>query len=268
MMKKLFGFIGCGNMGGTLARVVAKKIGGDNVAVADFDESKTSAIRDEFGVMVLTAEEIAKSCRFVVLGVKPQALDSVFSTLADALKENEEVTLITMAAGVSISTLRQKAKGTYPVVRIMPNTPCGLEAGVIAYATDGVSQWEESTFLSAFADAGLIDKTTEDKLDAVTALTGSGPAFVYLFAAALAKGGEECGLDKDTSLRYAAKTLEGAAKMLQKYGDAETLCKNVCSPNGTTIEGVNTLREQNFEEISSSAIKAAYRRALELKNNS
>ena len=89
-----------------------------------------------------------------------------------------------------------------------------------------------------------------------------------MFAAALAKGGETCGLDADTSLQYAAKTLEGAAKMLQKYGDAETLCKNVCSPGGTTIEGVNTLKGQNFEEISASAIVAAYKRALELKNNS
>ncbi|MBQ8428395.1 MAG: pyrroline-5-carboxylate reductase [Clostridia bacterium] len=267
-MRYLFGFIGCGNMGGTLARVAAKKIGGDKVAVADFDASKTAAIHDELGAVVLSAEEIAKVCKFVVLGVKPQALDGVFTTLAPALKENSDVTLITMAAGVSIAALRQKAGFEYPTIRIMPNTPCGLGAGVIAYTPDGVSQANEATFLEAFSNSGLIDKTTEDKLDAVTALTGSGPAFVYLFAAALAKGGEECGLEKDASLSYVAKTLEGAAKMLQKYGDAETLCKNVCSPNGTTIEGVNTLREQNFEEISASAIKAAYRRALELKSNS
>lgn len=267
-MRYLFGFIGCGNMGGTLARMVAKKIGGDKVAVADFDDSKTKAIAKEYGAKVSTGEEIAKTCQFVVLGVKPQVLDKAFETLAPALKENPDVTLITMAAGVAIDSLRKKAQGNYPVIRIMPNTPCGLGAGVIAYATADVTTAAEEVFLDAFAETGLIDKTAEENLDVVTALTGSGPAFVYLFAAALAKGGEECGLDKETALKYSAKTLEGAAKMLQKYGDAETLCKNVCSPNGTTIEGVNALKEKDFEEISASAVKAAYRRALELKNNS
>jgi len=266
-MRKQFGFIGCGNMGGTLARLVAEKVGGDKVAVADFDSAKTKAIADQFGTSVTTAEEIASSCHFVVLGVKPQALDSVFATLAAALEKNPDVTIISMAAGVKIATLREKAKKEYPVIRIMPNTPCGLGAGVIAYTADKVSGADEEAFLDAFSGAGLIDKTTEDNMNVVTALTGSGPAFVYLFAAALAKGGEKCGLDKERALKYAAKTLEGAAKMLQKYGDAETLCNNVCSPNGTTIEGVNALRDQNFEEISASAVEAAYRRAVELSGD-
>ena len=86
-MRKQFGFIGCGNMGGTLARLVAEKVGGDKVAVADFDSAKTKAIADQFGTSVTTAEEIASSCHFVVLGVKPQALDSVFATLAAALEK-------------------------------------------------------------------------------------------------------------------------------------------------------------------------------------
>lgn len=266
-MAYTFGFIGCGNMGGTLARLVAAKMGGNQVSVADFDGSKTAAISAEYGAIPLSSEEVARQSKFVVLGVKPQALDVVMESLAPSLRKNRDVVLITMAAGVTIESLRKKAGADYPVIRIMPNTPCGLGAGVVAYCTDGVTKAEESLFLDAFSGAGLIDKTAEEHLDVVTALTGSGPAFVYLFADALAKGAQSCGLDAETALKYAAKTLEGGAKMLQKYGDAERLCKNVCSPNGTTIEGVNALKERNFEEISASAVKAAYRRALELKNN-
>ncbi len=263
----LFGFIGCGNMGGTLARLVAAKVGGDKVCVADFDSAKTQAIANEYGATVKTGEEIAKSCQYVVIGLKPQILDTAFQTLAPALRENKKAVLVSMAAGVSIDSLIKKA-GNLPVIRMMPNTPCGLGAGVIAYATKGVSKEEEEVFLDAFSGAGLVDKTAEENLDVVTALTGSGPAFAYLFAAALADGAVKCGMDRKTAESYAAKMLEGSAKMLQKYGDPETLCKNVCSPNGTTVEGVNALKGQDFEQISASAIEAAYRRALELKSNS
>ena len=142
-MKYSFGFIGCGNMGGTLAAAVAKTVGGAAVAVYDRDESKSNALRETYGVSVLDGTALVKACKFVVLGVKPQVMENALAELKNARAENENVTLITMAAGLSISAIRAMAGGEYPVIRIMPNTPCALGKGVVLYATDGVSQCDE-----------------------------------------------------------------------------------------------------------------------------
>ena len=266
-MKYTFGFIGCGNMGGTLAATVATTVGGERVAVYDRDESKSGALRDRYGVAILDGAQLAKECKFVVLGVKPQVMAGALEELRSALAENENVTVVTMAAGLSISAIRAMAGGAYPVIRIMPNTPCALGKGVVLYATDGVSEENEQAFLQAFAGAGYLDKVSESDVDGAGALSGCGPAFAYVFAQSLADGAAACGIPMEKAIVYAAKTLIGAGEMILAHGDPEQLTKNVCSPGGTTLAGVKALDDGNFRTVAKSAVTAAYARTLELKGD-
>ena len=147
----------------------------------------------------------------------------------------------------------------------MPNTPVALGAGMILYATADVSAEKETEFLQAFAKAGLFDKIPEEKIDAGSALSGCGPAFVYAFAEALADGGVECGVPRDKAALYAAQTLLGAAQMLLEFGHPADLKDAVCSPGGTTIAGIHALEDAGFRGAAMSAVTAAYQRTLELK---
>ena len=264
-MQYSFGFIGCGNMGGALASAVAKTVDGNKIAVCDYDEKKTNALKENFGVCVEQIKTLAKSCKFVVLGVKPQMMQETLASVKAELSENAGVVLISMAAGLSMNAIRIFAGKEYPIIRLMPNTPCAVGAGMVLYSTLGVSEADEQVFLNAFKKAGRLDKLDEEYIDAAGALSGCGPAFSYMFAKSLADGAVACGLPEEKAALYAAQTLLGAAEMLLAYGDPETLKNNVCSPNGTTIEGVQSLERDNFREITAKSVKEAYRRTLELK---
>jgi pyrroline-5-carboxylate reductase len=264
-MKYEFGFIGCGNMGGALVKAVVKKVDASKVAVCDFFEEKVLSMQKECGIVPSSVKEIAKNSRFIVLGVKPQNMQETLAPLSDALKNNDGVTVITMAAGLSVSAIRSFIGAELPVIRIMPNTPAMLGAGMILYTTKGVSNEAENTFLSGFAKAGKIDKIPEEKIDAASALSGCGPAFVYAFAEALADGAVECGVPRDKAAIYAAQTLKGAAEMLLQFGHPADLKDAVCSPGGTTIAGVHALENAGFRGATMDAVMAAYKRTLELK---
>ncbi len=264
-MKYTLGFIGCGNMGGALVRAASKAIGGENIAVCDYDNKKAEKFANELGVTALTAIELAKQSKFVVLGVKPQNMQETLVPLQDVLNKNESVVLITMAAGLSIAAIQAYAGKAIPTVRIMPNTPAMLGEGMILYAVSGVSQDDENTFLSCFAKAGKIDKIPEDKIDAASALSGCGPAFVYAFAEALADGAVECGVPRDKAALYAAQTLKGAAEMLLTFGHPGDLKDAVCSPGGTTIAGIHAIESGSFRGATMDAVMASYKRTLELK---
>lgn len=264
-MKYQFGFIGCGNMGGALVTTVAKNVQADQIAVCDRHEEKMQSLQTNFGVVPTTTEEIAKYARFVVLGVKPQAMESTLSPIAPILRERDDVILVTMAAGLSISALRGYVQKNLPVIRIMPNTPVARGAGMVLFTTDGVSAAAETEFLTAFSKAGKFDKLPEEKMDAGSALSGCGPAFVYAFAEALADGGVECGLTRSQAELYAAQTLLGAAEMLLAFGHPADLKNAVCSPGGTTIAGMHALEESGLRGGAMNAVLAAYQRTLALK---
>ena len=259
------GFIGCGNMGGALVKAAAKAVDGKTIAIADFDQTKLATLQKDCGAVPSTAEEIAKTCKFVVLGVKPQNMQAMLAPLADTLKTRGDVVLITIAAGVSIAGICDYIGAELPVIRIMPNTPALVGEGMILYDTKGVSAKDEQAFLACFAKAGTLDKLPEEKIDAASALSGCGPAFVYAFAEALADGAVECGLARDKANLYAAQTLRGAAEMLLTFGHPADLTDAVCSPGGTTIAGIHALENGRFRGVTMSAVLAAYQRTLELK---
>ena len=170
----------------------------------------------------------------------------VLSDIADELKSRkDDFVLVTIAAGLTTEKIRDFAKGEYKVIRIMPNTPCLLGVGMLLYtATKDVTSDELETFLADMKCAGVWDEIPENLIDAASAVSGCGPAFVYMFIEALADGGVKCGLPREKALKYAAQTLKGAAVMVEQTGKHPELLKDeVCSPGGSTIEGVAALEK-------------------------
>ncbi len=267
-MKYKFGFIGCGNMGGALASAVASANDASSVAVCDYFPEKVQSLVDKFGVIASNTSDLAAESAFIFLGVKPQGFDELFSQIKGILsKRTDRFVLVTMAAGVSISAVEKLAGAKYPVIRIMPNTPVSVGSGMVLYTSnDAVTDSDLDTFISAMSAVGKLDAIPEDKIDAASALSGCGPAFVYMFAEALADGAVECGLPRDKAMLYAAQTILGSAQLLIQSGKHPGLLKDeVCSPGGTTIAGVHALESSAFRGATSSAVTAAYQKTLNLK---
>ncbi len=263
-----FGFIGCGNMGGALLCAVAKRVPASKIFVYDPNTEKTEALARRLGVTATDMKTVVHSCDFVFLGVKPQIFAELFEDLCPLLaaRKNAPV-LISMAAGISIDAVEEMAKVSCGVIRIMPNTPASVGEGMILYARNAsVTDEQMRIFLDSMQASGVLDAIPEDKIDAASALSGCGPAFVYLFAEALADGAVECGLPREKAMLYAAQTLKGAAELLLQSGKHPGELKDaVCSPGGTTIAGVHALEMGGLRATAMDAVTAAYERTLELK---
>lgn len=265
MKKYLFGFIGTGNMGGALAKAVAKST--KDILLANKEEEIGIAFAEKLGCDFSSNEEIAKNCKYIFLGVKPQIMAEMLAGIKDTLRNRtDDFVLISMAAGLSIDTINEMADGNYKVIRIMPNTPVEVGMGEILYCRNKfVSDDELEIFLKNMQGAGMLTPIDESLMNAGCSVSGCGPAFVYMFIKGMAQGGIECGIDKDTAIKLAAQTVLGSAKLLLESGiDPDTLKKNVCSPGGSTIEGVKSLEKDNLETIVKNAIKASYKRNVEL----
>ncbi len=261
-MKYEIGFIGCGNMGGALARAVAKALPGEKIALCDLDEAKVTTLAATLGACAVDLSTLVRESRFVVLGVKPQMLSGTVKAFRSLLQPDQVI--ISMAAGVSIATLRDDCGADARIIRIMPNTPASLGEGVILYVADGTTAAEEQDFLTYFAGAGMIDPIEESRIDAASALSGCGPAFAYIFAEAMADAAVECGIPRDKAIAYAARTLCGAARMVEEYGNPATLKDAVCSAGGSTIAGVHALEKGGLRAAVMDAVTAAYHRTVEL----
>lgn len=258
-----YGFIGCGNMGGALAAAAAKAVGGNAILLADADEQKAKALAEKIGATVSTNETIAKSCQFIVLGVKPQMMGVLMQEIAPFI--SFESVVVSMAAGLSLSRLKELLGVERPLIRIMPNTPVQVGEGRILYAMDGVKLHQEKAFLELFSHAGTLHALEEKLIDAGTALSGCGPAFVYLFIEALADGAVTCGLPRETALELAAGTVLGSAEMVLKTGIHPGALKDaVCSPGGSTIEGVHALEQNGFRGAAMEAVIKAFEKTKEL----
>lgn len=261
---KTVAFIGCGNMGGALVRAVARSLACENIFVFDLDPNKTEALQKELGVRPVLLDEAAQA-DLIVLGVKPQVLAQTLSSLRPTLEKRTGYTLLSMAAGTSIASIKEMAALSCPVIRIMPNTPASVGEGMILWTAEGTDGDTEDFFLKAFAKAGVLDRIDEKFIDAASALSGCGPAFVCLFAEALADGGVLCGLARDKANLYAAQTLLGTAKLLLESKTHPGALKDaVCSPGGTTIEGVRALEEGALRASVIDAVCAAYEKTLAL----
>lgn len=267
-MKK-YGFIGIGNMGGALCSSVCRKVGGENVLISDRSEEKKNEFSEKYGAVVSDNNTIAKKADVIFLGVKPQGIEELLLSLSETLKERKDrFILVSMVAGLPIESVCRMAGDKYPVIRIMPNTPAMIGEGMILYCADEsvVEKDELESFVSDMEYCGRLDKIDEKLIDAASALSGCGPAFVYMFIEALADGAVMCGLPRAKALEYACQTLAGSAKLVMESGKhPEELKDAVCSPGGTTIAGVAALEEGAFRSSAINAVKAAYEKTLKLK---
>lgn len=266
-MNTTFGFIGAGNMGGALAKAAAKAMAPANITLADQLTEKAEKLAAQLGCGTATTTEVAARCGFIFLGVKPQVMGSMLLQIAPVLAARSDYfVLVSMAAGVSIADIQNMAGGNYPVIRIMPNIPASVGSGVILFdSTATVTGEAISIFRSVMGQAGLVDYLPEKLIDAGSALSGCGPAFVSLFVEALADGAVACGLPRDKAMVYAMQTVLGTARMLLETDMHPAALKDaVCSPGGTTIMGVNALEQGGFRAATMDAVLSAYRKTLEL----
>ena len=259
-----FGFIGTGNMGGALAKAASKST--KNILLADHFAEKAEALAAQLGCDAADNIAVVKNCRYVFLGVKPQMMADMLGEIKKELEKHKDVILVTMAAGLSIETIRKMAGGDYKIIRIMPNLAVEVGKGEILYTTsENVSKIEIGRFLNLMKHAGHLTGIDEEQMDAGCSVSGCGPAFVYKFVRGLAQGGINAGLDEETALALAIQTVRGSAKMLEgNVAPLDKMIENVCSPGGSTIEGVKALDEAKMEEAVSNAVAAAYKRNVEL----
>ncbi len=266
-MNNTFGFIGTGNMGSALARSAAKALAAEDLLLSDGYAPVAEKVAAELGCKAVSVDTVAANAGFVFLGVKPQVMADMLSGIAPVLAARKDsFVLVSMAAGIKIADIRKMAGGDYPVIRIMPNIPVSVGGGVILYdATENVPAEAIDTFCQTMRFAGLVDKLPEKLIDAGSALSGCGPAFVSLFVEALADGAVSCGLPRAQALSYAAQTVAGTAKMLLETGTHPGQLKDaVCSPGGSTIAGVAALEQGAFRASVMEAVENAYQRTLEL----
>ena len=187
-MIKTIGFLGCGNMGGAIARAVCKAADPQNVWLANRTAAKAEALAAELGCNTTINDEVAGRCDLIFLAVKPQMMEELLAPLRFTLAERpSRFVLCSMAAGLSIARIQEMAGSDCPVIRIMPNTPASVGAGMIQYCTSNVTAEEEAEFLKLMAPAGRLDAVPESLIDAASCVSGCGPAWVYQFIEALAR---------------------------------------------------------------------------------
>lgn len=260
-----FGFIGVGNMGGAVAAAAAKLVHPREILVSAGHKTHAEAFAQRCGVVASDNDTIARNAKFVVLGVKPQMLEQVLREIRPQLEIRTDAIIVTMAAGITMQNIAHIMGGGYPVIRIMPNLSVQVGEGITLYdANDRVNPEDLAEFLTAMSATGKLDQVPESLMDAGAALAGCGPAFACMFAEALADGGVACGLPRQKAREYAAQMLLGTAKYLQDTAIPSAVLKdNVCSPGGSTIQGVRALEQGGFRSAVMEAVIAAYEKNKE-----
>lgn len=252
------GFLGAGNMGGAYIKALNKE-------VLFFEPNKDRV--DELekntkGKGVDTLKELIDKSDIIVLGIKPQVLDIVLDELKNYDLSNKII--ITMVVGVKIDHYK-KYLGSIKIVRTMPNTPAQIGEGVTGVSFSDLTQLEKISVLEILESCGLVLEVDEEKLDIITAISGSGPAYVFTLINALADGGVRLGLTKAEAIKVASQTFLGSAKMVLETGlHPEILKDMVTSPGGTTAQGLSKMEEYRMRSGMIETAKATYDKAKEL----
>ncbi len=265
-MKKT-AFFGSGNMGSALAGSAAKTGDTGNILVTNRTFSKAEALADKLGCRALSNREAAAEAEILFLCVKPQMMEDLFREIRPVLTERKDsFLLVSIAAGLTSDRIRELSGTDAPVVRLMPNTPAAVGEGVLLYScADGTDPVLLEGFREAVKAAGRLILMPERLIDAGGAVAGCGPAFACLFIEALADGGVACGLPRAQAVEMAEQMLLGTAKLAIETGDHPGAMKDaVCSPGGSTIQGVRALEDRGFRSAVMEAVIAAYNRNGEL----
>jgi pyrroline-5-carboxylate reductase len=268
-MKQIkIGFLGCGNMGRSLiGGLISNGYPPELLCGADPDPSQREQLARLFNISVVADNNDAvRDAEVVVLAVKPQAIGASISEVADTLKQQKPL-LMSIAAGVRLSAISNNIDDKLPIVRVMPNTPALIQAGAAAlYANEYVSDEQRELAEAIMHSVGIaLWLDDEAKLDVVTALSGSGPAYFFLVMEIMEKAAIKLGLNEEQARLLTLETAFGAAKMaMESNHDPAALRQQVTSPGGTTEEALKVLLEGNIEQLFDHALSAANKRSIEL----
>ena len=264
-------FIGTGVMGSAIARAVCAAADPSSVYVSNRSLAKAEALAKDLGCCVCpTNPDCARDADYIFLGVKPNMIRDVLREIAPMLRS--EQIIVSMAAGITGDTIRETLTQasaqlrSIPIVRILPNTPCAIGRGLMLIAPCGTVSPESLEELSSLlAPCGLIGHTDEAHADAGMVVGGCTPAYTYMFIEALADGAVRCGLSRQDALSWAAQAVAGAAELLLQTGAHPGMLKDaVCSPGGSTIEGVLALEHSAFRGIVMEAVGTAWEKTTAL----
>jgi pyrroline-5-carboxylate reductase len=271
VLTEKIGVIGAGKIGSAIARGIlraglAKK---ENVMASDVSDELRQAIARDLDIKVTPDNgALCDFAEIIILAVKPQIVDPVARAIAKKLGKSK--LLVSVAAGVPLGRIETHLERGARVVRVMPNIPCVIGAGAAGFAGGGHATAADLEKVGAILNSFGVGLAVEEKyLDAVTGLSGSGPAYVFLFMEALADGGVQVGLSRDVALKLAMQTVYGAARMaLESNKHLSELKDEVTSPGGTTIAGLYAMEQNGFRGTVMKAVVSATRRSQELGKGS
>lgn len=271
-------FIGCGNMGKGMLTALCNNdnINRKDIIISEPDETKLNEVTAEFGCQGVSSNiEAVKMSKYIMLCVKPQVLPDVLAgiapTLAECIANGEEKIILSIAAGTTIEKIQTVAgisADKLPIIRILPNLPAAIGEGLIFFSIHADNaEAPLSEIMNAFDKAGMLERIPESQMDVAGVIGGCVPAFAYMFIEAMADGAVLCGMPRAQTIAYAAQAVKGAAGLvIASDKHPEQLKDEVCSPAGTTIEGVKALEEHGFRNAAFSAVTKAYDKSVSLSN--
>ena len=269
MQNLSIGFIGAGNMATSLIRgLLGKGMPGNSIFATDIDPDKLNALASDSGINAASTEELASKADVVVLAVKPQVMQTVCTSLAESLAtRNSQPLFVSIAAGVSLASLEQWLGGNPTVVRCMPNTPALVGKGATGLFANAAVSVEQRSAATQLLDAVGISVwvASEADLDIVTAVSGSGPAYYFLFMEAMQEAAKEMGMAEDLARVLVLQTAAGAAELAgQSEESVAELRRKVTSPGGTTEQAILQFESGGLRKLVDKALTAARDRSIDL----
>ncbi|MGB2538526.1 pyrroline-5-carboxylate reductase [Hafnia paralvei] len=267
IVDKKIGFIGCGNMGKAIlgGLVASKLVPAENITVYNRSAKSVEAISQEFGSRgANSADEVAKEADVLIVGVKPNMMAKILGEIRDALKPN--AIIVSIAAGVTLETLEFALKDGQKVVRVMPNTPALVNAGMSSITPNKqVSEDESALIVEIFSSFGRAEIVPEYLIHSVVGVSGSAPAYVFMFIEAMADAAVLGGMPRAQAYQFAAQAVMGSAKMVLETGKHPGELKDmVCSPGGTTIEAVKVLEQKGLRAAVMDAMQSCMAKSEEM----
>jgi pyrroline-5-carboxylate reductase len=258
----MIGFIGGGNMAEAIIKGIFVKHGRD-IMVSEPRDERRSYLEKTYNIKTTPDnKEVVRNCNIIILAVKPQNMDGVTAEISDVISEDKII--VSIAAGITLSYLLSRLKTT-KIIRVMPNTPALVQEGMsVMSMCECMHDKEIGLIKDIFMSVGILLSLPEKYMDAVTALSGSGPAFIAYFIEAMIEGGIKTGLSRDNATELAVQTLLGTARLLDTGMNPSKLREMVTSPGGTTAAGLKVFEEKGLRDIVIATIESATNRSKEL----
>ena len=267
-MSQCLGIIGCGNMANAIVKgLSADKAGFQDILVNDLAEEKALTFSREYRVKAVDYETMWKECNTIILAVKPHQVGEVLNLRTGGWHPGQLI--ISIAAGIKLASMEEATDNLLPIIRVMPNTPCLIGQGITAVAAGSkTTAADVDIAMRIFNRLGTAIKIDEKYMDAVTAVSGSGPAYVFLVVESFINAALQIGLDINMAQELVIKTMKGSLEMLEQSGEhPAVLRQDVSSPGGTTIAGIRKLEDNGIRKAFFDAVEMAYNRSIELSSD-